>query len=102
MTRVVARYKIKPDQTGENARLVRTLFAELEATAPADLRFATLELEDGTFLHLSSFEDGATRVSELHAFHGFHEQLLERCAEPPIALDATIVGNYRMLAPDGP
>ena len=36
-------------------------------------------------------------LTTLPAFKTFQRDLKERCAEPPQAAEATIVGNYRML-----
>ena len=35
------------------------------------------------------------------AFQAFQNGIRERCAEPPLVREATIVGNYRMLEHDG-
>ena len=42
-------------------------------------------------------DDGASLLPKLAAFAAFQNGIRERCAEPPLAKGATIVGNYRML-----
>jgi hypothetical protein len=93
----MVRYKIKPEHIEENKRLVGTLIEELRAEKPDTIRYLALQLDDGTFVHLSFVEDGASGVGDLKAFEGYHEKLYERRAEEPIVCDATIVGDYRFM-----
>jgi hypothetical protein len=55
-------------------------------------------LPDNTFVHLASLEDGATPLSALETFRAFSSGVRERCVEPPLAAQPTLVGNYGMLA----
>ena len=57
MTITVVRYRVLPGREIENAGLVRDVYRELHATAPADVAYSTLLLEDGTFLHVAELED---------------------------------------------
>ncbi len=101
MKKVVVRYKVRPEHADENQRLVEAVFAELAATAPEGLRYGTFRLDDGgTFVHVASIEteDGSNPLSELAAFKEFTSGLPARCEEPPLALDATVVGSYRLLS----
>jgi len=99
MKRTVVRYKTKPDQSQENERLVRQVFQELEAKSPDGVRYLTLQLDDGTFVHFSAVEstDGAHPITSLEAFRAFQSGIKQRCLEPPQSINATIVGNYRMV-----
>jgi hypothetical protein len=100
MKRIVVRYKTKPDRAEENARLIEDVFKELQQRAPAGLRYAALRLADGvSFVHLVSVEtpDGANPIGEIAAFKAFQAGIKERCAEPPQASDATVVGEYRLF-----
>jgi hypothetical protein len=103
MSVVVVRYKAKPDRAEENQALVEKVFAELDATAPAGLRYATLRLADGvSFVHIASVEtDGTNPLTETAAFADFLREVGDRCDEPPVASDATVVGAYRFF-PDDP
>ena len=99
MRRTLIRYKTRPEASDRNAELVSAVFAELKAAAPDGVRYLTLRLDDDTFIHLveSTTEDGSTPIPKLTAFQAFQSGIRERCAEPPLVRDVTIVGNYRML-----
>jgi hypothetical protein len=100
MKRVVVRYKVKSDKVDENQRLIDRVFAKLDETAPAGLRYASFRLADGvSFVHVASIEtdDGSNPLSALAEFADFTRDIDERCDEPPIGQDATLVGAYRLL-----
>jgi hypothetical protein len=100
MRRTLIRYKTKASD--RNAELVSAVFAELKATRPDGVRYLTLRLDDGTFIHLveADTEDGSTPIPKLKAFQAFQSGIRDRCAEPPRVAEATVVGDYRMLAHD--
>ena len=51
-----------------------------------------------TFVHLVETTEGdASPLTRLAAFQVFQSGIRDRCAEPPLVRQATIVGNYRML-----
>jgi hypothetical protein len=83
--------------TSENQRLIEGVFQELREKSPEGVRYMALNLEDGSFLHLVEAEDGVNVLPQLDAFRAFQNGIRERCAEPPQASAAVIVGNYRML-----
>ena len=99
MKRTVIRYRTKPEVADRNAELVASVFAELKAAQPDGFRYLSLRLDDDTFIHFveTSADDGASPLPKLSAFAAFQNGIRERCAEPPLAKGATIVGNYRML-----
>ena len=97
MKRTLVRYRAKPEHAQENERLIALVFEELRAKSPQGVRYLALRLGDGTFVHFASASDGATPVTALETFRSFQSGIQERCAEPPKAGEATIVGNYRML-----
>jgi hypothetical protein len=99
MKRTLIRYKTKPEMTGKNAELVASVFDELKTARPEGLRYLTLRLDDGTFVHFveTEAEDGTSALTKLAAFQAFQSGVRERCVEPPVFGGATIVGNYRML-----
>jgi hypothetical protein len=99
MKRTVIRYKTKPDMADRNSELVAAVFAELKTVQPEGLRYMSLRLEDDTFIHVvETADDGASPLPRLAAFAEFQNGIRERCAEPPVAKGATVVGNYRMLS----
>jgi hypothetical protein len=99
MKRLVVRYKIKPEQVEENARLIENVFAELRTKAPDDVRYVTLKLSDGTFVHFATVDNdtGGNPITELDAFKAFSKTIAERCVDLPQSAAATVVGNYRMI-----
>jgi len=97
MKRTLIRYKTKPDATGQNRSLIEAVFQELKQTAPDGVRYIALMLEDGSFVHFVETEGEASVLQQLSAFQAFQSGIRERCAEPPQATQAVIVGNYRML-----
>ena len=101
MRKVLVRYKTKPEHADENQRLVEDVFSELASRDPGGVRYATFRLDDGvTFVHVASIEteDGSNPLAETAAFKEFQRELGARCDEPPQALDAMVVGSYRLLA----
>ena len=99
MKQTLVRYKIKPEQVQENARLIRRVFEELKAKSLDDARYMVLQLDDGTFAHFATIEStgGPHPITSLEAFRAFQSGIKERCMELPQSGDATIVGNYRMI-----
>jgi hypothetical protein len=93
----LVRYRAKPDQADENQRLSAAVFKELQEKAPSGLRYAVFRLPDDTFVHLASQEDGAAGLSTFQAFRAFSESVRQRCIEPPLVAQPTVVGNYGML-----
>jgi hypothetical protein len=95
----VVRYRMKPETTLENERLIEQVFQELRAKSPEGVRYLAMRLDDGTFIHFSTVEtkDGASPIPQLEAFRSFQRGIKERCVESPQSSGATIVGNYRVL-----
>ena len=99
MKQTLVIYQTKPENTRDNERLIERVFQELRDKAPAGVRYMSLKLEDGTFVHFAEVEgEGANPIVGLDAFKAFQTGIKERCAVPPHARGATVVGNYRMLA----
>lgn len=92
----VIRYQVKPDKADDNQRAVEAVFRELQAAAPEALRYLTVRLDDGTFVHLVETPDSSP-LTGLPAFAAFQKELGDRCLVKPIPCGATVVGNYRML-----
>ncbi|HEY4376273.1 MAG TPA: hypothetical protein VGM93_03910 [Acidimicrobiales bacterium] len=97
MGATVVRYKAKPDRADENQEYVEKVFAELATTAPEGLRYATFRLADGvSFVHVAFVDtpDGSNPLSSTPAFASFVAGIADRCDEPPVATEATVVGSY--------
>jgi hypothetical protein len=97
MNAVLVRYRVKAGRAGENAELVRAVYAELAEQRPPGFRYATFVLDDGvTFVHVAIVGDGhEAPLPRLPAFQRFRERLAERCDEPPRTTQlGTPVGSY--------
>ena len=95
MSATVVRYKTKPEFADENAALVEKVYVELNATQPPGFHYATFRLADGvTFVHVATREGDDNPLASSAAFAEFQSGIAERCAEPPVASDATVVGSY--------
>jgi hypothetical protein len=99
MTVTVVRYQAKPDRADENQGYIEKVYAELDATQPEGLRYMTLRLADGTFVHVGvvETEDGTSPLGSVTAFGAFTAGVGERAEAPPVAMEATVVGSYRLL-----
>ena len=94
----VIRYRTHPQDAEENERLIREVFAELAVTQPDGLRYASFRLADGvSFVHVAVQDGEVSPLSDSAAFAKFQAGIGERCAEGPVASDATAVGSYRLL-----
>lgn len=93
MNTIVVRYRCKPDRADENQRLVEDVFAELAASDPGGIRYATFRLADDTFVHIAETDDNP--LGGVDAFARFQQGLAERCDEPPNPQPARLVGAYR-------
>jgi hypothetical protein len=95
MGTVVVRYKTKPDRADENQALIEKVFAELDASTPGGLRYMTFRLGDGvTFVHIATIE-AQNPLAVLASFGEFQREIADRCDEPPLVMDAAVVGAYR-------
>ena len=97
MGNVVVRYAVKPERVEENQHLIERVFEELAESDPGGIRYATFLLADGvTFVHVASIdtEDGSNPLGSIAAFAEFTRDIADRCVEPPVAQDATVVGSY--------
>jgi hypothetical protein len=95
MPQRLIRYRVRPEKAEENQQLIEGVFRELHAKSPAQVRYLVLRLSDGTFCHL--VDDGTKTVPSLDAFAAFQRGGAERRLDEPQQLEATVVGNYRML-----
>jgi hypothetical protein len=97
MSKVMVRYKVKPECEQENVELVRAVYEELKRTSPENLQYATFQLPDGvSFVHIASSDtEGANPLLEVKAFREFQKNVSERCVEPPVASELSEVGSFR-------
>ena len=91
---IVVRYRPKPDRADENQGLVEAVFAELAASRPEGIRYATLRLDDGTFVHIADVDADTNPLTASTAL--FQKDLTGRCqdGEGPNPQPAIVVGSY--------
>ena len=93
----VVRYTTKPEHAEENESLIRKVFAELAETEPDGIRYAAFRLDDGvSFVHVAVVDGEENPLASSAAFGQFQSGIGERCAQGPLAADATVVGSYRL------
>jgi hypothetical protein len=98
MTITMVRYTVHAGQAEANEELVRAVYAELAASRPDGLRYATFREADGLgFVHLALTEDDEHNpLTEVAAFRRFQEGIRERCAQPPVVTRLREVGAFRL------
>jgi hypothetical protein len=99
MKTAVIQYTTRADAADENQRLAEKVFDQLTADKPSGVHYATFRLaDDVTFVHIASFDGDANPLAELPAFQEFQAGIADRCAQPPVPAQASIVGSYRFLS----
>jgi hypothetical protein len=94
VTRVI-RYVTKPECADENTRLIRAVFADLDALKPGGVQYRTFRLEDGlTFVHVVTLTGEGNPLLASAAFQAFSSSVADRCTEGPLVLEATTLGEY--------
>jgi hypothetical protein len=93
VTRVVVRYRVRPECAELNEELVREVFAALATTDPDGFCYQSMVLADGvTFVHVVD-GDSAGLVG-LPAFQRFASTVGERCEDPPEQTTARLIGSF--------
>jgi hypothetical protein len=92
------RYKVRQDRADENESLVKAVYEQLARERPEGLHYATFRLPDGvSFMHVVFESDQPGRIlNEVAAFKAFVTDIENRCDEPPVATELTVVGSYGM------
>ena len=95
MTRaVVVRYRTRPDAADDNERLIKDVFEELAAAQPGGFRYATVRVDETTFVHLAVFDSDGNPLDDLLSFQTFTSGIAGRCEEPPSPVAGRLVGSY--------
>jgi quinol monooxygenase YgiN len=100
MKRVIVRYRVKPECAEENRAYVEKVYAELNQTQPAGLRYATFRASDGvTHFHIAAVDtaDGQNPLNQSPAFAAFSAAVRDRCDEPPVAMEVEELGSYNFI-----
>lgn len=78
---------------------MRAVFAELAESDPDGLHYATFRLDDGvSFVDVAVIDGGDNPLTSSPAFAAFQAGIGERCAEGPTPAEATVIGDFRLLA----
>jgi quinol monooxygenase YgiN len=94
---VMISYRVRPDQVERNAELLGDVYAELAATQPDGLRYATFRADDErSFVALVEFDGqpGTAPHHRLASFQRYRSTLDERCEQPPVVTLLHEVGSY--------
>jgi len=94
---VMVRYKTKPDRAAENEDFIKNVFAALDRAKPAGIQYSSYKLADGvSFVHVASYEmeDGNNPLTSIPEFKAFTAGVKDRCDEPPVTVEMTVVGRY--------
>jgi hypothetical protein len=97
MKATVVRYQAKADRADENQKLIEAVFADLEERKPIGFTYRVFRLEDGvSFVHVVVEHDveNPDSLQEVPAFQAFAANVADRCDVRPVAMGATIVGQY--------
>lgn len=100
MSKVMVRYKIKPEFVADNERDIKRVFEQFASERPLELRYASFKLADGvSFMHLVSREtpDERNPLTELPAFKAFTAAVEQRCEQRPVFTQLTEVGSYAVF-----
>lgn len=92
----VVRYQTKADRADENQALIADVFDELFAHQPHGLRYTSLRLADGSFIHIVDVDECAddSGLTSLDAFGRFVERVGDRAVASPDVQHAVLIGAY--------
>jgi hypothetical protein len=94
---VMVRYKTKPDRAIENEDFIKKVFAALDRDRPPGIQYSSYKLADGvSFVHVTVYEmeDGLNPLTGIAEFKNFTAGVKDRCEEPPVTTEITVVGSY--------
>ncbi len=96
--RLVTRYAMRSaEDADENQRRVEGVFAELDASQPANVSYLVLRLADDSFVHVSFHDHGDDEVNPIAstaAFAHFQDGHGDRREGPVVQQTAELVGAY--------
>ena len=88
MPTTVVRYQTKTDRADENHSLIAAVFEELRIHQPEGLRYTSVRLADGSFIHIVDVDEGSDDggLTALGAFGRFAEDVSEQLDYKPGSL----------------
>src|ERR1700739_241682 len=100
MPHLLVRDRVQPDRGAENDQPARAVHADLAASQPDGLHYATFKLPDGvTFIHVAQHNEPNPLFTSV-AFQRFQEGIKDRCDEPATVTELEEVGSYRLFGAD--
>ena len=100
MKKLLIRYKVKADKVAENESLVKEVYKQLHENKIDGFHYTTLKLEDGvSFIHIAFVdkEEANAAFNQLPAFKSFQANIKDRCEEPPVVNQITVIGSYNFM-----
>ncbi|MEO8488009.1 MAG: hypothetical protein ABI585_16905 [Betaproteobacteria bacterium] len=96
MSHHIIRYRTHPERSAENQRLIEAVFAELRENPLPGVRYTATCTSDGVFTHFVSYDEGieGAQLPKLVTFRKFQEGIKDRCIEPPVRTDQTLLGSF--------
>jgi hypothetical protein len=96
MPTTVVRYQTKTDRADENHSLIAAVFEELRIHQPEGLRYTSVRLADGSFIHIVDVDEGSDDggLTALGAFGRFAEDVSDRVLDGPDVQPAVLIGSY--------
>jgi hypothetical protein len=93
MKRTMVRYRVKPERIEDNEALVRAVYAELAKQKLEGVRYMTLK-DGANFVHIAFSEVDPNPIVSLPVFKEFTAKIGERCEEPPVTSQLTVIGSH--------
>ncbi|HKB43857.1 MAG TPA: hypothetical protein VKC90_05695 [Chitinophagaceae bacterium] len=100
MKKLLIRYKVKADRVTENENLVKAVYKQLHESNIDGFHYTTVKLEDGvSFIHIAFVdkEEANAAFNQLPAFKSFQANIKDRCEEPPVVNQITVIGSYNFI-----
>lgn len=99
MNVMMLRAEVKPDSVDDVEARVAKMFAAIEQTQPAGVRYASCRVAGSTtFVILLQFADGIENpLPGVPEFKEFQANLPDWLAKPPAPEQLTVVGSYNLF-----
>jgi hypothetical protein len=99
MSVFTVRARLKDEHVEEAEAAVKRMFAAIEREQIEGIRYASIKLEDGSFLALLELEDGRENpVAALPEAQEFYDALRGWYVEEPEVGPGTVLGSYRLFS----
>jgi hypothetical protein len=94
----IVRAGVKPEHAADLEAAAAKVFASLSELQPDGLRYASLRMDDDSYLILVEVADGTeSPLPSIAAFQEFQAGLRGWLSGAPVIESASVVGSYRVL-----